>query len=155
MAKQAGPFYITGCYGNLCFYCMDGKYYARLKSSLDRKRVKRDPAFHKTMRNAELFGKASKIASYIYRALPKKEKEHALYRKLTGRAMLLLKDGKKEEEVMILLNEAYIKKDTVSSCKVVTATQNYFADEILYRVFSSLPNYREVEALYEYEDLPP
>lgn len=28
MAKQRGPHYITGTYNGICFYRMDGRYYA-------------------------------------------------------------------------------------------------------------------------------
>lgn len=41
MAKQIGPVFITGTIGDICFYKMDGQYYARMKSSLSSKRVKR------------------------------------------------------------------------------------------------------------------
>jgi len=100
MAKQAGPFYITGCIENICFYHLMGDYYARMKSSLDAKRIKNDPAFSETRRYAELLGRASKIASAVYNELPKEKRKHRLYRKLTGRAMKLLKGGKTEVEVL-------------------------------------------------------
>ena len=80
MAKQAGPFFITGTIDQICFYRMDGSYYARAKSSLDGKRVKKDPAFRETMRYAELMGKASSSASIAYRDLPDKQKVKGLFR---------------------------------------------------------------------------
>lgn len=48
---------------------MDGKYYVRAKSSLTRKRGRKDPAFKKTMHNAAILANASKIASALYKEL--------------------------------------------------------------------------------------
>jgi hypothetical protein len=155
MAKQGGPFYITGCYGSICFYRMGGKYYARLKSSLDGKRVRRDPAFYKTMHYAKLLGRAAKIASSVYKGLPEEEKERSLYRKLTGRAMLLLKEGKREEESIIILNAVFNKKCSIGQSKETKALKNSFADEVLNNLFNTSPVYNDVERLCEYEALPP
>jgi len=91
MAKQIGPIRVTGTIQNLCFYKMDGKYYVRAKSSLDGKRVKRDPAFKRTMAYADLLARASKIAAAFYRKLPKEEKGLKIYRKLTGEVIRELK----------------------------------------------------------------
>ena len=145
MAKQVGPFKLTGCYDNICFYKMDGQYFARTKSSLDGKRVKKDPAFAATMRYAGLLGKASKIASSIYRSLPKEKKEPGLYRKLTGQAMLLLKDDKTTAEVLELLQpkETEQKSIPVSSGKSIVEKVG-FADAILSYVFGGTVNlYKE------------
>lgn len=43
MARQIGDIIITGTIDDITFYEMDGKGYARHKSSLTGKRVKRDP----------------------------------------------------------------------------------------------------------------
>ncbi len=96
MAKQKGPVFFTGCSGGITFYEMDGRFYQRRKSSLSRRRVKRDPAFANTMRCAKQLGQASKLAAEAYRTLPKKERQHELYRKLTGQAIQLLKEGMEE-----------------------------------------------------------
>lgn len=69
MAKQIGQLRITGTINRICFYCMGGEYYAREKSSLSADRVKHDPGFAETMRNAKQMGNASKIASAIYRQI--------------------------------------------------------------------------------------
>jgi len=102
MAKQTGPVKITGTIGNICFYEMDGEYYARLKSSLTGKRVKKDPRFRRTMEFASFLGLASKIASEIYSTLPR---QRGLYRKIVGMAMQLLKLGVEREETMFQLKE--------------------------------------------------
>ncbi len=93
MAKQSGPVYITGTYNGICFYKMNGAYYARQKSSLSGKRVKKDKAFTLTMVYAGIFGQASEIAGEVYRSLDGKQRKHALYRAMTSRANKLLKEG--------------------------------------------------------------
>jgi len=104
MAKQEGPFFITGIIGPVCFYRLCEKYYVRTKSSLSGVRVKKDPAFAKTMAYAGLLKEASLLASSVYRALSDDKRQHALYRQLTGTAMRLLKEGKSIAETRELLN---------------------------------------------------
>lgn len=107
MARQSGNKFITGTIDNLCFYKMEGKFYVRIKSSLTGKRVKKDPAFKTTMHFAGLLASAAKIASAVYRNLPTDQKVKGLYKKMTGEAMQLLKQGKKYEVAEALLEAAY------------------------------------------------
>ncbi|WP_298734480.1 hypothetical protein [uncultured Chitinophaga sp.] len=99
MSKQRRPVYITGTVNGICYYKMNGRYYARRKSSLSRKRVKRDPAFRLTRKYAGLLGQASRIAVGVYRLLPRHQKKIALYRAMTGKAMALLKQGADEASI--------------------------------------------------------
>lgn len=99
MSKQRGPVYFTGTVDGICYYKMNGKYYARRKSTLSRKRVRRDPAFARTRRNAELLGQASRVAAGIYRLLPRAQKKLDLYRAMTGQAMAMFKKGADEANV--------------------------------------------------------
>ena len=99
MAKQAGDIKIVGTVRNICFYKLRGQYYARSVSSLTSKRVKRDPRFRLTMVYAGLLGKASKIASKIYRQLDRSQRNRSLYQQLTGNAMQLLKQGMNEQDI--------------------------------------------------------
>ena len=117
MAKQCGPIFITGLCDNLCFYQMEGKYYVRMKSSLNGKRVKTDPAFAGTMQYAGLLANASKISSVVYRSLPEGTKTKGLYRKFMGKAMRWLKAGHDPEEVMVLLGEEPEPKKVVEKEK--------------------------------------
>ena len=110
MAKQTGPYCITSCIDNLQFYRMEGKYYVRGKSSLTGKRVKKDPAFVATMQYAGLLASASRTASKVYRQLPMQQKDYRFYRRLTGMAIQLLKQGKTGDEVYTLLCKATKKK---------------------------------------------
>ncbi|MDP4251982.1 MAG: hypothetical protein Q8918_17920, partial [Bacteroidota bacterium] len=142
MPKQTGPNPFTGRRGNLQGYRMAGKYYVRIVSSLTAKRVLKDPAFKLTMQYAGLLGKASKIASAIYRLLP--EREHGFYRKLTGMAMQLLKQGKTAEEAFEKLYNDFIRPPVKSPVqKPVFKTS--FADELLNRLFSKSPVTQDLE----------
>lgn len=108
MARQTGKIKLTGTKGNITFYEMDGKYYARQKSSLTGKRVKKDPAFRLTMMYAGWLAKASKIAAVVYSSLPEDEREHHQYRTMTGIAMKMLKAGAEPEMIVDHLVNIYI-----------------------------------------------
>lgn len=110
MAKQVGPVFLTGTVGNITYYKMDGQYYARSKSSLSRKRVKRSRSFKRTMEYADWLAQASKIAAAIYRLFPRKTRQHDDYRTITGQAMQLLKSGVEKEIVQELLEKEYRHK---------------------------------------------
>ena len=109
MAKQKGPVYITGTKDGITYYEMNGKHYARRKSSLSRKRVKNDPAFELTRAYAGLMAAASQLAAAVYRRLPKDKKKHALYRTLTGQALQLLKRGMDKELILEKLQPVKVK----------------------------------------------
>lgn len=114
---------------------MAGTYYARIVSSLTAERVLKDPAFKGTMQYAGLLGKASRIASAIYRLMP--EREHGFYRKLTGMAMQLLKQGKTAEEAFKqLYNDFILPPPPVISPRQQPVSPVSFADELLNRLFS-------------------
>ncbi len=93
MPKQKGPKFISGTINGLTYYKLNGRYYVRKKSSLSRKRVRRSPAFKRTMEYAGLLGQASQLASAVYRMLPRQQQKVERYRALTGKAMQLLKEG--------------------------------------------------------------
>lgn len=107
MAKQKGPTFLTGTYNGLCYYEMGGNYYVRRKSSLSRKRVKRSPAFKRTMRNAGMLAQASRIASEVYRITPRNSRKREIFHALTGKAMLLLKKGIEADIVLAQLKAEY------------------------------------------------
>lgn len=85
MAKQIGLLTVTGTVDAVCFYRLEGLYYARGKSSLTGERVKRDPVFAGTMRHAKRMANASKIASAIYReTVPLRERSREKFREVVG-----------------------------------------------------------------------
>ena len=144
MARQTGPNPFTGRRGNLLGYRMAGKYYIRFVSSLTAKRVLEDPAFKRTMQYAGLLGKASKIASSIYRLSP--VKEHGFYRRLTGMAMQLLKQGKSAEEAFEqLYNDFILPPPPVTSPRRQPVSSPSFADGLLNRLFAKSPETEDLE----------
>lgn len=142
MAKQAGNIIVTGTIDHLCFYQMDGRFYVRIKSSLSGKRVKTDPAFAGTMRYASLLATAAKIASGLYRALPPEKKAMGVYRVLTGKAMRLLKEGHKPDQVVAFLEEILVPEVAVEEASEERQEQkpgrvagNYpFADAVIAKI---------------------
>ena len=103
MARQAGTILIEGTLDDLTFYKMDGVYYVRMKSSLTRKKVLNSPRFALTRMHASQLGEASRIASVIYKQVPKEEKNIKLFRSIVGKAKVLLAEGKENEVVLQLL----------------------------------------------------
>jgi hypothetical protein len=118
VAKQIGPYKITGTIDNICFYQMEGQYYARQKSLLTGKRVKKDPAFAGTMESANLLGKASKLASLIKGSFPKEEQCRELFRILTGKVMRLMREGVDAAEIKMKLS-IVLKENELGSSTVV------------------------------------
>ncbi|HVI46984.1 MAG TPA: hypothetical protein VM802_19045 [Chitinophaga sp.] len=116
------PF--MGTIQHLCIYEMHGKYYIRLKSSLTGKRVKKDPAFRRTMENAGFLAAASKIASCVYRQLPPQYRKHVLYRQLTGKALLLLREGKHSDVITTELKKMCPQEATVKAVRKPVIRRN-------------------------------
>ena len=110
MARQTGDIIIEGTIDNITFYKMEGKGYARNKTSLTGKRVKRDPRFKRTMQSANRFGRGNQLASKVYRSLPRSEQVYALFKELKRIAILAIKEGKSEEEVLLRLQHRVAKK---------------------------------------------
>ena len=111
MAKQiAGLCFWEGTFDQITFYKMDGQYYAREKSSLTGERVKSSPEFLRTMICANLMVRASKIGSFIYKALPENWRQFWMYRSFTGEAFTLLKEHKyTDEDVKQILWKTYVE----------------------------------------------
>jgi hypothetical protein len=110
MARWCGqkPPPFTGTKDGITVYRLkdDELYYVRLQSSITGKRIKKDPVF-KGFRNSSVrLSTASRIGSKIYRQLP--VKEHTIYREITGKAILLLKAGEKEDVIMARLTMEYL-----------------------------------------------
>lgn len=109
MARWCGqkPPPFTGTKDGVTVYRLkDEQYYVRLQSSITGKRIKKDPAF-KGFRNSSVrLSAASRIGSIIYRQLP--VKKHTIYREITGKAILLLKAGEKEDVIMARLTMEYL-----------------------------------------------
>ena len=108
MAQKLLPPFFVGTAQSLTFYKMHGKYFVRAKSSLTAKRVKTDPCFAPTMRQASIMARASRIGAAAYATMPAFCKEFSHYRMLTGKANQLLKQGLQEEAILVILIEKYV-----------------------------------------------
>ncbi|MFT3824770.1 MAG: hypothetical protein QM731_12650 [Chitinophagaceae bacterium] len=105
MPRQTGIIKRERRVGILVFYKMRNKYFVRALSSLSSERVKNSKEFKNTMFYANRMVIASKLAGVIYRQLPPAWKLHALYRKLTGYAMQLLKEEMNATDILRKLPE--------------------------------------------------
>lgn len=164
MAKQAGLFKITGCIDNLCFYEMGGDYYVRSKSSLDRKRVKTDPAFKRTRYYADVMGRASSMASSIRRCIPGWESNKQLYRLVLVECMQLIRLGWSEEAIRQRILRNYIpdeenitakKQKGNQEIKNKVNVQQVFAELLLQELFTRMPVNSNALLLTGEESLPP
>ena len=79
MAENVGPFKLQRTIGKLTFYMMEGRNFVRKKSSLTRRKVLYSPQFARTRHNAGFMGKASKIGSAVYNALPESWRQGWMY----------------------------------------------------------------------------
>ena len=107
MGLQAGHIVFIGTIGKLCFYKSCGQYCVRKSSSLTGKRVKKDKAFERTMENAGILARASRIGSAVYQALPKTFRQFWMYKAFTGEAIHLLRQRKTDEEARMILWKTY------------------------------------------------
>ncbi|HEY0751691.1 MAG TPA: hypothetical protein VGD26_11085 [Chitinophagaceae bacterium] len=107
MAKQVGIIKITGTIDDITFYKMGDSYYARMKSSLTGKRFWKDPAFEGSRRSCTALGSASKLASLLYRTLPKEKKGRPVFQKLTGRIKLMIQDSIETEVIIQWFTREY------------------------------------------------
>lgn len=106
MAKQCGDVFFTGTIDGVCFYKMNGEYYARISNPLTARRVKHDPAFAGLMQYAQAMKKACPMASALYKTLPEDKRTNALRRSLIGVGIDLFRKGVGEERVYEILAEA-------------------------------------------------
>ena len=92
---------ISGSIGQITFYMLGGKNYARRKSCLDKKRIMTDPSFSRFMKSARELAEASRIASAVYlkyrQIMGKNDVD--FYRRLTGVAKIWLCQGIDKEVV--------------------------------------------------------
>ncbi len=80
----------------------------RRGSSLTGERTKKDPAFKGFRQSSSRLKQASPIAASLYKMVPEKVKQYALYRTLTGRAIKMLKEGMEASVIKEILKKEYI-----------------------------------------------
>lgn len=108
MAKAPEGIHFSGTIGNICFYQWGDTTFARTKSSLTRDRVLKSKEFAATRKHAGDMGKASRLASEVYKELPADIKGRWIFRAIAGQAVSLLYKGKTEEQVKDTLRKKYI-----------------------------------------------
>jgi hypothetical protein len=81
--------------------------YRKLNDSYGRRKtlksIRRKANKQRLMQNAGLLGRASKVASMLYRFLPRRDKQRGNYRQLTGWVMQFLKDEWNEADIIAQL----------------------------------------------------
>jgi hypothetical protein len=125
MAKIVGPVPpFIGTRDNVTIYPMNGEYIARTKSSLTGKRVKKDPAFARTMEWAGRLKQGARIASAVYRLMPVDGRVYKQYREITGKAMSLLKEGFSVGDVFTMLEAVYLPQFMKASETVIAGMKS-------------------------------
>lgn len=88
---------VTMC--GVTFYKMHGRHFARTKSSLTGKQVKKDKRFQRTMQQAAVLALAAKYVTPIYNELTADWRCHDLYRKLVSIGIKAIHQGATKEIV--------------------------------------------------------
>lgn len=83
-------FYISGTYGGLTFYVVNGRQLVRSKTSISKKRFFTDPAFAKQRQYSNWLKMASPVASCIYQQL---KPQKGLQQRMTGLLITWMKQG--------------------------------------------------------------
>ncbi|WP_439490416.1 hypothetical protein [Algoriphagus sp.] len=95
MAKQAGYIKLEGTMGDLTFYKnRDGKYIARRKGGVSRKRIQNDPKYQRTRENLNEFAVAAAAAKFLknaFREIEIKSNGGKLHNRLYSMAMKVVK----------------------------------------------------------------
>jgi hypothetical protein len=96
-------------YGVTVYQLPDEKYYVRMKSSITGERIKKDPVFKGFRKSSGRMKTASPIASFVYQQL--RVKNYPLYREMTGKAMLWLKEGISAAIITDRLTKEYLQAE--------------------------------------------
>ena len=145
LVKQIGNIKATGTFdiSDIILYRMNGAFYARTKSTLTGKRFRNEKAFEGSRRSCERFKRGNQLASQVYQTLQGEQKFYKLFCRLKREAILLLKRGKSEEEVLKEL-EIISANPQTPTCHLnlsLPATTR----PVLYRHW-----YKQTEKVYEY-----
>ncbi len=81
---------LKGRYGGMVFYRLPCGLICRFLTPHTRKRILKDPTFAEFRKCSRLMGKASKIGSAVYKALPEDFREFWMYRAFVGEAFKML-----------------------------------------------------------------
>lgn len=114
MARLGKDVHLTGTFDDVVFYQWEGRIFVRKKSSLTRERVLKDKAFAGLRKHAGDMGRASRIASEVYKLLPVDIKGRWIFRTIAGDAASLIYKGKDEAQVKEILHRKYVLKPSTN-----------------------------------------
>jgi hypothetical protein len=99
MAKQTGPFFISGTIAGITYYQRNGQWLLRSKTSLNKKRISIDSAFANSRRASDGFGRAAQFAKKIYWQLPASKRGRGIIGKIAGRVNTMMVNGNTPEAI--------------------------------------------------------
>ena len=136
---------MTGTFdiSDITLYRMNGEFYARSKSTLTGKRFRKDKVFEGSRRSNERFKRGNELASQVYQSMAEEKRFYKLFCRLKREAILFLKCGKTEDEVVQELEIICANPET-PTCHLNLALPAT-ARPVLYRDW-----YRQKEKVYEY-----
>jgi hypothetical protein len=102
MPKQIG-IKIIGTFHDITFYRVKDNFLVKNKSSLNAKRIKKDPSFRVFRERSAQFAEAAQIASRIYRLYPKGKRKSGVFQKICAKVYKHLLEGKTEQEIRQLI----------------------------------------------------
>jgi hypothetical protein len=97
-------------HGVTVYQLPDERWYVRMKSSITGERIKKDPVYKAFRKSSSRMKAASPIASFVYNQL--RVKKYPLYREMTGKAMLWLKEGISADVITERLCREYLQPCT-------------------------------------------
>ena len=103
MAYQDGIIRFKGTDISISYYKMKGEYHVRQKSMVDAKMFWKDPRFANSRNSCKRFGEGNKLASAVYRSLPKQKQQYQLFCYLKSLAITFIRKGIATEEIIQLL----------------------------------------------------
>jgi hypothetical protein len=148
VSSEPPPF--TGTQDGLTVYRLEGEqYYVRLQSSITGKRIKKDKAFAGFRDSSQRMRVASRLASTVYRQFV--VKEYPLYREMTGKAILWLKEGIAASVIEERLLQAYQSKCAVNTAE---SRRSHASDMDESRLNHALPFIKvQVKGLFHIPDV--
>lgn len=106
MPKQVGEYRFEGTLDGICFYKMEGEYYARKQSSLTGKKFWRASCFEGSRTSCKRLSRGSQLAAIVYNGF---RKQKGMYAALKTKAISLLKKNTTEEKVVRKLMKLALK----------------------------------------------
>lgn len=140
MARQTGDIKIVGTVDGICFYRMEGEFFAREKSSLDGERFFSDPAFEGSRRSASALADASALGSKLYKKFPKEKKGRPVFQKLVGEIRRLFAQGFEIGEIEEYVAVQYLLEEIIQVPVIQKGTEKrkYAVSPVTYSKIPSI-----------------